>query len=980
MAAGIAGPDLVALLADHGAEVDCSQRHIRLTGCGNLWLAVDGELDLFAVDTSEAGQWHFIGRINPGTILLSPSAGSKHTLVLRPLRDARLRTLRVSEFAERGSTQDRAAHTLTAQGQAVTQGIDMGLTTLMDFFRDELPPQDFVPLVPGGSVELSAGEHARAVEGVVWVDVVQGRLRSSGLARSGHHEAGDSITLGLHDWLSCDSSARCTVRSTQELLAGGQLRASLVQLESRIMYMIDRAIENREQLGERGIIAARDADQATADRALSALQAVLDPVEHVTRNGALTDEDPTLAACRIIADELGITLVASRGEPATSKNGPIEQIAVRSRLRTRTVALKNAWWRVNVGPLVGHRSTTHDPVAFLWRRGRYHATDPVTGSVHPITAQSAGQYEPRAVMFYQPLPDKPVRSWQLIITGLRGSATDLRNMVVSALVAVALGALIPIATGQILGTFVPNAQSELIVDLCVALLVASLASAAFAMVENMALLRIEGRFGFRLQAAVWDRLLRLPATFFKRYSTGELASAALGIDNIRAAVMEVATTVVYSSGVAVVNFAVLFWFSVPLALLASGFLLVGIGVFSVLGVRQMTWQTKSIEMGYHLTDKVFQTLRGLPKIRVAGAENRAFANWANSFSGQKQIQKRIGRYQNSATVFNAAYLPLCTLIYFVIVAGPGKGSLSTAGFLAFNAGFAIMLTAVIQITNSITTVINVIPMFNRLRPIIAEAPEASGRSLAPGELSGKIEVNHVTFGYNEGAAPTLDDISFDVGPGELVAIVGPSGCGKSTLLRLLLGFERPAAGTVLYDGQDLSSLDCTAVRRQCGVVLQQARPFNGTVLDAIRGAQNYTMDEAWAAAEMAGIAKDIRAMPMGMHTLLMDGSTLSGGQRQRLVIANALIRRPRILFFDEATSALDNETQRIVTESTKALRATRLVIAHRLSTVMDADQVLVLSQGRVAEHGQPADLLTRPDGIFRQLVRRQIPQSRQKVS
>jgi ABC-type bacteriocin/lantibiotic exporter with double-glycine peptidase domain len=239
-------------------------------------------------------------------------------------------------------------------------------------------------------------------------------------------------------------------------------------------------------------------------------------------------------------------------------------------------------------------------------------------------------------------------------------------------------------------------------------------------------------------------------------------------------------------------------------------------------------------------------------------------------------------------------------------------------------------------------------------------------------LSGAVEARKVSFRYSEDGPLVLDDVSVEVRPGEFVAVVGPSGCGKSTLLRLLIGFDRPVSGSVLYDGQDLAALDQAAVRRQCGVVLQNAQPFTGSILDCVCGAETFTQDEVWEAAAMAGLAEDIKRMPMGLHTMISGGATISGGQRQRLMIAQALIRRPRILFFDEATSALDNETQRIVTSSTRALRASRVVIAHRLSTVMDADRVIVMSEGRVVQEGPPAELLADPAGRLRELVRRQL--------
>jgi NHLM bacteriocin system ABC transporter ATP-binding protein len=584
------------------------------------------------------------------------------------------------------------------------------------------------------------------------------------------------------------------------------------------------------------------------------------------------------------------------------------------------------------------------------------------------------RYAARAVMLYRPLPTELITSWRFLRHGVHGSGRDMGTLVCSALAAVFLSLLVPIATGQVLGTLVPSAQSSLIIQLCVALLIASVVSAAFGIIQNLALLRVEGRFESILQSAVWDRLLRLPTAFFKRYGTGELASIALGVGSIRAALMNVSATVAYSAIVVLLNFIALFWFSMPLALLATVLISIWATVFIFLGSRQMKWQTRSIQIGYKLADQVFQILRGLPKLRVADATDRAFANWAGKYAGQKEIQKRAGRYQNIVTVFNSTYPLLCTLIIFAAIAGPVRGSLSPTSYLAFNSSFAIMFAAVIQVANSINATINVIPIFNRLKPILTEPLEVAPKTTSPGELSGDIAVNHLSFSYTKDGPLVLDDISFHARPGELIAIVGPSGCGKSTLLRLLLGFERPLGGTVLYDGQDLESMDVAAVRRQFGVVLQQAKPFSGSILAAITGGYNFTLDDAWKAAEMAGLSDDIAAMPMGMHTVITDMNTISGGQRQRIIIANALIRRPRILFFDEATSALDNMTQRIVTESTQRLNATRIVIAHRLSTVMDADQIIVLNSGRVAQQGSPAELLAETDGMFYRLVKRQIQQ------
>jgi ABC-type bacteriocin/lantibiotic exporter with double-glycine peptidase domain len=238
-------------------------------------------------------------------------------------------------------------------------------------------------------------------------------------------------------------------------------------------------------------------------------------------------------------------------------------------------------------------------------------------------------------------------------------------------------------------------------------------------------------------------------------------------------------------------------------------------------------------------------------------------------------------------------------------------------------------------------------------------------------LKGAIELSHVSFNYQKDGPLVLDDVDFRIEADEFVAIVGPSGSGKSTLLRILLGFEMATEGGVFFDGQSLTTLDIRAVRQQIGVVLQHSRLMAGDIFTNIVGNTGRNQDDAWRAARQAALAKDIEAMPMGMHTVIAQGGgTLSGGQRQRLLIARALAAEPRIVFFDEATSALDNLTQAQVSESLESLRVTRVVIAHRLSTIRHADKIVVLERGRIVQMGRFEELMN-VAGTFRELARRQ---------
>ncbi|MFD9491904.1 MULTISPECIES: NHLP bacteriocin export ABC transporter permease/ATPase subunit [unclassified Streptomyces] len=935
---GVHEGDLVlGALGGMGAPVDCAGlNRLDLEGPQVLWLVAAGAMDLFAVDAAQQGHWHHLGRLEAGSLLLGPVAGPQHTLVGRPLRDCVVRRIALRELYQQADT---ATWSYDAYGNA--QYVP----------PTESPLEYALALGVGRSLSIlfqapMATENAAALtdDDVFWMRVPPGSVQYGSLYGA---EAAADLLMDPAVW------------------------QGMVDQQYRLLSTLDRWIEQVEAGHEDRTAAGIRAGEAVRVQADRTLLASIGRASDKRPTAA--DADATHAACKLVARAAGITLAGAAQSGAESDRlDPVERIALASRVRTRAVRLDGRWWRDDIGPLVGRRAVSGAPVALLWRRGGYVAVHPSSGRETPVEKANAAEFEPRAVMFYRPLPERRLSPLRLLRFCLGGTAGDLRNLAISGLVTVAIGALVPIATGRVLGEYVPKAQHGLIVQVCLALMVTSVVSAAFMLLQNLTLLRMEGRIEASLQPAVWDRLLRLPTTFFTSRSTGELASAAMGISAIRRLLAGVGPTLAQAGTVGAMNLGLLFWYSVPMALAAIGMLVVIAAVFLGLGLWQVRWQRRLVVLSNKLNNQAFQTLRGLPKLRVAAAENYAYAAWAGEFARSRELQQRVGRIKNLTTVMGAVYLPLCSLLMFMLLAGPAHGSLSAAEFLTFNTSVTMLLTSVTQITGAFVSAAAALPMFEEIRPVLDATPEVRVASTRPGLLSGGIEARRLSFRYADDGPLVLDDVSFAVRPGEFVAVVGPSGCGKSTLLRLLIGFDRPVSGSVLYDGQDLAALDQSAVRRQCGVVLQHAQPFTGSILDCICGTEPYTPEEAMAAAEMAGLAEDIRRMPMGLHTLVSGSGAISGGQRQRLMIAQALIRRPRILFFDEATSALDNETQRTVIESTKALNATRVVIAHRLSTVLDADRVVVMEDGRVAQQGTPAELLADTGGRLHELVRRQL--------
>lgn len=534
----------------------------------------------------------------------------------------------------------------------------------------------------------------------------------------------------------------------------------------------------------------------------------------------------------------------------------------------------------------------------------------------------------------------------------------------------------PVAIGYVFDAIIPGSERLQLLHVALILIVAAFATAAFHITRNIALIRVQYRAGDPLQAAVFERLLNLNAGFFKDYSAGDLGIRAMGIDNIMNLLSTSVTTTIVTSLFSVFSIGLLFYYSPFIALVALGLVAVVLIVVITSGVMQLRYKRQLETSHGAIQSMLLQLINGIAKIRVAAAEDRAFAQWAGKFAHHTRLSLQSRVIDNRLDVFIAFFPVVTSMVIFALVADGADGSvqtLSTGSFLAFLAAFTSLLTAMTRLGSTMVNVLNVLPIYTRLKPILEATPEVDSDKTDPGVLRGRIEISNVSFRYDPDGPLILDDVSFHAEPGEFVALVGPSGSGKSTLFRVLLGFEQPDSGSIAYDGFDASGLDQRALRRQLGVVLQDGDLLPGDIFTNIVGSTvNLTIDDAWEAARHAGLAKDIEEMPMGMHTILAEGAgTISGGQRQRLMIARALVTRPRIVFFDEATSALDNPSQAIVTKSLDQLRSTRIVIAHRLSTIINADRIYVLERGRIVQRGTYDELVNEP-GMFHSLVKRQI--------
>jgi NHLM bacteriocin system ABC transporter ATP-binding protein len=996
-----AKPDVAAsafsqFFRDAAIPVDFTTEGIVILNNARRVLLVErGAVDLFAVRIEAgrpAGRWSFLCRVEQGGMLLGSPRGPRHTIIGRPVPGSHLSMLPVERFELLGEpviapdTDVEGGTARPAHGPAepeyatvVRQFIraaEAGVVALAQCLREQLAPRDFVPLERLDSTTIPAGWSARSVDGVRWVFVERGRVRvGDGVA--GTLPAGEHVCLTERDWLIADEEAVLSSRSSAELLAAGVLWSLLVTHATRFLYTVDRRLERRDAAERDAITARVEGDAAAGSASARAFAAVVRDTQARVGLADVADDPAPLAAVRLVAARLDLPIAKkSAADGYGWRMDQVRRIASAAGIPTRLTRLAGHWWRRDLGPMIGYRrieGAREEPVALLRDGTRYVYALPGENRVVEVNSRTARSLTDTAVVLYPPLPDRVRDTRALLRFGLEGGRRDLLTLLVIGVIVAALGLTVPIMTGLVLGNFVADARGDLVVQGSLLVIGAGVVAAVLSVVQNLTALRWQGRSATRLHAAIWSRVLGLPVSFFAGRSTGQLATMTLGVAAVQESLSSVLIIATLGALTGSANLILVYVYDVRLAVIATLFVIVSVVVCLVAGRLQLRPQRAMDKQEQKLASLVFQLLTGLPKVRVAAAEDRAFALWAADFVQTRRHSAAARRTQNFVSTFNAAFPLVCSAVIFALVGGPLRGTVSVTTFLAFFTAFSLLMASTLQFTGVAITAMSAVPMFERLRPLLEAVPEAATSRLDPGDLSGRIALSSVSFRYGEDSPLVLDDVSFTVEPGEFVAVVGPTGCGKSTILRLLLGFERPTMGSVLYDGRDLAGLETAAVRRQCGVVLQHGALLAGDIKTNIVGSTSHSLEDAWEAARMAGIDGEIAAMPMGMHTMLSEGTnTLSGGQRQRIMIARALVAKPRLVFLDEATSALDNPVQRMVADATRRLNATRIVIAHRLSTVVEADRIIVLDSGRIVQQGTYDELLADPDGLFARLASRQV--------
>ena len=638
----------------------------------------------------------------------------------------------------------------------------------------------------------------------------------------------------------------------------------------------------------------------------------------------------------------------------------------------RVVNLDGAWYKDAAGAMLGVLKEDRRIVALIpapYGTG-YSYMDVAQGKRVRLNKATAALFEQEAICFYRPLPSESIGMKDLVLYMVRCLSTpDYVWLGLATLFASVIGLLLPRISNVIYGTVIYSNSTRLLLAIF-AFMVSVLLSQTFISVARTLLMsRLGTKVQIQVQAAVMMRVLSLPAGFFRGYSAGELSSRMGQINALCKALLDVVLTTGLSSLFSLIYISQMSAYGAGLVI--PGLLVI---LFTVLfswisALVQTRISLRSMELSAKEQGLDYALLTGVQKIRLAGAEKRVFARWAGLYRQSAKLKYGPPLLLKLTPVVTTCLSPVGTIViyYFTIRTG-----VTLADYFAFTSAYGMVMGAFTALTSMVGMIPAARSILHLVRPILHAQAEVSGDKRVVTRLTGNIEPNNVSFGYSEDMPLVVDNLTLKIHAGQYVAIVGKTGCGKSTLMRLMLGFEKPQRGAIYYDGNDLDKLDLKSVRRKIGTVMQNDKLFQGDIFSNIAiTCPTLTLDEAWEAAEMAGIADDIRAMPMGMHTLISEGSGgVSGGQRQRLLIARAIASRPKILMFDEATSALDNLTQKIVSDSLERLKCTRVVVAHRLSTIRNCDRIIVLDQGKIIEDGT-CDELIAANGFFAELIERQ---------
>ena len=637
----------------------------------------------------------------------------------------------------------------------------------------------------------------------------------------------------------------------------------------------------------------------------------------------------------------------------------------------REVVLENGWHKDAMGVMITTIAIDGSIVTVLpGPFGGYIYSDAKSGKRVRITGKVEKNLGKEAYCFYKPLPERQL-SLRDLLQYMAGTLNgwDLASFALSALLITFVGMLMPQFNRLLMGTVVGHGSYQLLFAVISFMLFATIGNILLTIIRQLLLARINTKLNINTQAASMMRVLSLPTDFFKKYTSGELSEYLKYMNSLCSTLVNTILSTGVTSVFSLVYLTQVFTYApslvIPSLIVTISTALIGL----IASLLQISINKESMRLSAKEKGLSLSLISGIQKIRLSGAENRVFAKWSDIYAREAALTYNKPVFIKLNTVITTAISLIGTIVMYYLAV---RSAVSVADYYAFNTAFGYISSAFSSLASIALSIATIKPSLDIIMPLMEAEPEQQDDKETVTSITGALEISHLSFRYSADSPLIIDDLNLISPARQYVAIVGRTGCGKSTLMRLLLGFEKPTKGAIFYDRKDTRHLDMRSVRRLIGTVMQDGRLFGGSIYENITiSAPTLSMDEAWDAATIAGIAEDIRSMPMGMHTVLQEGGGgISGGQRQRLMIARAVAPKPRLLLLDEATSALDNITQKQVSEALDKMRCTRIVIAHRLSTIRHCDRILVLDNGKIVEDGTYEELVAKK-GFFAELVERQ---------
>ena len=703
------------------------------------------------------------------------------------------------------------------------------------------------------------------------------------------------------------------------------------------------------------------------------------------------DDEPIVKVFKVVAWNSNKTeLRTIPGQHYESSKSGIQKLAKDNTIRVREVILRGKWFKEDSGHLMAfykpdgkidldeQNDSSIVPVALIKRfeRTGYDMINPADGSVTPVTRFNAGQIHPMAFMMYKSMQEEKISLKSICKFVFADIKADIVRFVIIGLLCTLIGLISPVITRNFIDYVIPEAAKSQAVQICVLVFFCNISSMIGQLAKYFANVRMETKADTDLEAAVMDRLLKLPVGFFKDYTSGDLAARTMTLSTIRKQIFSIVLSCFMNFIFSFVYLIQEFRFCAYFAKWGILFCIVPIVISCGICFITYKWEKMLVACQGKIQGMLLQFIQGVEKIVNSHSEKRVFSQWSTEYIRQTKIGYTLGLIGIVNALINSVYPTAVSIIFYYLY---GRGirlqtiaGLTTGTFMAFLNAYNSFQNAFLGVAGSLLEIRNVIPLSKRIQPILDAKPEVQEGKPPMDNLQGNIEISHLNFRYAPNQPLVLKDINMSIKSGEFVAVVGSSGAGKSTLLRMLLGFEKSETGSIFFDSMDMNEVDIGSLRRQMGVVLQNDTVLQGTIMQNIIGSTGLKEEDAWEAARKVAFDQDIEEMPMGMFTMIpAGGQTLSGGQLQRLIIARAIIRNPSVLIFDEATSALDNVTQSIVRQSLDMLKVTRIIIAHRLSTIINADRIYVMKDGEIVEVGTYDELMVKRNGYFAKLAKRQ---------